>query len=136
MDGFELDLSQVFRGIDFTSKKVMDAAAVGMEKAMKALEKDSNELAPELSGNLRKASTVTVMVNGYSITGEVSYVVISENKRGWRYNYALRLHEYPRHFANPSTPGTGPKFLARPLKARRKHYEQIIAAEIARELEG
>jgi hypothetical protein len=136
MSGFEFNLSEVFKGFDFVSDNVLDAAARGMEKAMEALHRDADVLAPELKGELRKSSTHSVTVTGYSIVGEVMYSAISTNKRGWRYNYALRLHEYPRQFVDPTIPGTGPKFLSRPLKAKRKKYEQIIAEEIAKELQG
>lgn len=135
-DGFEFDISQAFKGIELAGGNVLGAAVRGMEKAMEALHRDADALAPELSGELRKTSTHSVTVNGYSIVGEVMYSAISTNKRGWRYNYALRLHEYPRAFADPTIPGTGPKFLSRPLKAKRKKYEQIIAEEIAKELSG
>lgn len=134
--GFEFDVSQVFKGIELMGGDVLDAAARGMEKAMEALHKDADALAPELSGELRNTSTHSVTVSGYSIVGEVVYSAIATNKRGWKFNYALRLHEYPRNFSDPTIPGTGPKFLSRPLKAKRKKYEQIIAEEIAKELSG
>lgn len=134
-EGFEFDFNQVFKGFDTVSDNVMEAAARGMEKAMEALHRDADVLAPELSGELRSSSTHSVTISGRSIIGEVMYSAISTNKRGWRYNYALRLHEYPRQFADPTIPGTGPKFLSRPLKAKRKKYEQIIADEIAKELQ-
>lgn len=133
-DGFELDLSQVFRGIDFASERVRDAAARGMEKAMEELQWDSVHLAPILTGDLRSSAKVEVTVSGYRVSGEVSYSVIKTNKRGWSFNYALRLHEFPGQYANPSKSGTRPKFLSGPLKAKRAIYQQMIADEIRKEL--
>ncbi len=133
-EGFELDLREVFQGIDFVSDRIRSAAERGMEKAMEDLGDESEKLAPKLSGNLRASRKVKVTATKFSVTGEVSYSVTKTNKRGWGFNYALRLHEYPKQFADPSTPGTGPKFLSRPLKARREKYEKMIADEIRKEL--
>lgn len=134
VDGFELDLRDVFRGIDFMSDKIQSAAERGMERVMDDLADESDRLAPKLTGDLRSSRQVKVTTTRFSVTGEITYSAISTNKRGWAFNYALRLHEYPRQFADPSTPGTGPKFLSRPLKARRMTYEQWIADEIRKEL--
>ncbi|MFC5528474.1 hypothetical protein [Cohnella yongneupensis] len=133
-DEFEIDLREVFRGIEFMSNRIRSAAERGMKNAMDDLAEEADHLAPKLTGKLRSSRKVVVTVNSYSVTGEVTYAATSKSKRGWEFNYALRLHEYPGRFADPSTPGTGPKFLSRPLKAKRATYEQMIADEIRKEL--
>lgn len=133
-DGFVLDLQQIFKGIDFVSENVKHAAAWGMEKAVSELHWDSVFLAPILTGELRSKSTFEVKVNGFSVSGEVVYSAIKKSKSGWAYNYALRLHEYPGQYKDPSRPGTRPKFLSGPLKANRAKYNQMIVDEIRKEL--
>lgn len=133
-DGFEFDFSSLFKGIDFAESRIRDAAERGMHKVMDDLGAESKREAPRLSGNLRNSQHIEVRATRYSVVGEVSYTVVSKNKRGWGFNYALRLHDYPRQFKDPTTSGTRPKFLSGPLKARKQRYEEMIADEIRKEL--
>ncbi|WP_217597168.1 hypothetical protein [Cohnella sp. GbtcB17] len=133
MDGVSFDLAEIFKGMDFANERVQKAVARGVEKAVEDLHWDSVHLAPILTGDLRSHSTFEVKIEGTRVTGEVRYSAISTSKSGWKFDYALHLHEMPR-IVNPSKPGTGPKFLSRPLKAKRRRYEQMIIDEIRKEL--
>ncbi|SEM81678.1 HK97 gp10 family phage protein [Paenibacillus sp. OV219] len=132
---FEINLNDVYRGIDFADQRFRAAAERGMQKAMEELKADAQAGAPNLTGELRQRAHVRVSVSGYSVTGEVSFSLLKKNKRGWATDVALFLHEH-RKFKEPSTPGTGPKYLERPLKAKSARYREIIAQEIAKELRG
>ncbi|MFD2330665.1 hypothetical protein ACFSR7_15540 [Cohnella sp. GCM10020058] len=133
MDEFSIDITDVFKGMDFASDQALRGAERGMKLIMEDLKAESNRTAPKLTGNLRSHVSVEVTTSRGRVTGTVSYRAISTSKSGWAYDYALHLHEMPK-IKDPSTPGTGPKFLSRPLKARSVKYEQMLAQEIAKEL--
>ncbi|NBI30777.1 HK97 gp10 family phage protein [Chengkuizengella marina] len=129
---FQLDTSQLLRGLNLAEKNIRERAIDGMQKAADDLLKESQKLAPKKSGNLRMSAKVKVFVRGNTVTAEVIYTATTTTKSGWKYNYALKLHEMGK-FKNPSTPGTTPKFLSRPLKAKYAKYMSDVANEIRRE---
>lgn len=129
-----LDLSNaaMFKLLDLTNDRVVEAAARGMEKAIQELSDDANKLAPKDKGKLRSSKKINLDTrNGLRITGTVSFSAVNRSKKGWNFNYALYLHEVADF--DPTTPGTGPKFLERPLKAHYRRYQKIIADEIRKE---
>lgn len=128
----ELNISQLLKTLDLTSDRVLEAAKRGVQKAAEELGNDSDKLAPRDQGELRRSKKITVEVKGVTVTGSVSYSAIRRTKSGWDFNYAVYLHENANWDA--STPGTGPKFLERPLKAGYRRYQKIIADEIRKEL--
>ncbi|MFD2334723.1 hypothetical protein ACFSR7_36230 [Cohnella sp. GCM10020058] len=133
MDEFSIDIADVFKGMDFAGDRAMQGAERGMTLIMEDLKEESNRRAPKLTGNLRSHVSIAVTTSRGRVVGTVSYRAISTSKSGWGYDYALHLHEMPK-IKDPTTPGTGPKFLSRPLKARSAKYEQMLAQEIAKEL--
>ncbi|AZS17393.1 HK97 gp10 family phage protein [Paenibacillus lutimineralis] len=125
----EFNPSQLMKILDLTSDRVVAAAQRGVEKALEELAQDSEKLAPKDKGNLVRSKQVKVEVkNGLRVTGQISYSAIRKSKSGWEFDYAIYLHELSDF--DPTTPGTGPKFLERPLKARYRRYQKIIADEI------
>ncbi|MDP5274351.1 HK97 gp10 family phage protein [Chengkuizengella axinellae] len=128
----QIDTTNLFKGLDLTKKNIQERAIEGMQKAADDLLKESKKLAPKKSGDLRMSAKVEVYVRGDTVTGEVVYTATSKTKSGWKYNYALKLHEMGK-FKNPTTSGTSPKFLSRPLKAKYAKYMNDVASEIRRE---
>ncbi|WP_236331930.1 hypothetical protein [Paenibacillus auburnensis] len=67
------------------------------------------------------------------IYGEVFYSATETSASGVRFNYALRVHEMGE-YKNPTTPGTRPKFLSRPLRTNERLYQRFINDAIRRAL--
>jgi hypothetical protein len=67
------------------------------------------------------------------IYGEVFFSATETGASGARFNYALRVHEMGE-YKNPTTPGTRPKFLTRPLRTNERLYKRFIADAIRRAL--
>ncbi|WP_308637717.1 hypothetical protein [Paenibacillus silvisoli] len=134
LGSLDIDFNAVFSGIDFAGSAIRNAAARGMEMAMRELLDEAKSSAPKLSGEFRQKARFEVVTTSYGVSGTVIFSALKHYKRGWAFDVALKLHEYPKAFKNPSTPGTGPKFLERPLKARSARYRELIATEIAKEL--
>ncbi|WP_028560845.1 hypothetical protein [Paenibacillus pinihumi] len=118
--------------VAITQKKAAAAAKDGMHDAMDNLLRRSRELAPLDKGILRMMAWSEVTESDGVVTGEVYYSVVENNGNG-RFNYALRTHEMGE-FKNPTTPGTQPKYLERPLKENAERYRDEIAAAIRKEL--
>lgn len=128
------NLAPFFKSLDLTSDRVIAAAERGVKRALDELGDESYALAPKDKGELRRSRKVHVETkSGLRITGTIRYSAINRSKSGWNFDYAVFLHELSDF--DPSTPGTGPKFLERPLKARYRRYQQIIAEEIRKGLE-
>lgn len=78
-----------------------------------------------------------VTTSGDVVEGEVFYSATETNKSGERINYALITHELHSgdgfsgiRFKDPTTPGTTPKYLERPLKQNAEEYREMIAKAI------
>lgn len=129
----EFDFSAFERMLGATEKNVMSAAESGMGEAAGALLNDSRNLAPLDKGTLRQQAWSEVTEEGGVIAGEVYYSVTEQGESRNRGNYALYQHELAP-YDNPTTPGTGPKFLERPLKQNYDQYMKIAADTIRKEL--
>ncbi|MNP75327.1 hypothetical protein D3C76_1723720 [compost metagenome] len=82
-----------------------------------------------------------VQVNGDTVEGEVFYSATETDENGERVNYALITHELHSGdgfsgiaYKDPTTSGTIPKYLERPLKENAEEYRNIIADAIRKEL--
>lgn len=131
----EFDMSAFMRSLDATQQRVIDAIESGMGDAVDALIKDSRDLAPLEFGTLRESAYGTVETEGTQVIGEVTYSVTEqgEGEGGNRGNYALYQHELAP-YDNPTTPGTGPKYLERPLKQNHDKYMKLVADAVREEL--
>lgn len=127
------DFSMVAKALDRTVAEVEESAVVGVHDATDDLLTQSREEAPLDKGTLRMTSGKDVTVDGGVVSGEVFFSATEQSKSGGRYNYALRVHEMGE-FKNPTTPGTRPKYLERPLKANAKRYNGMIASAIRKGL--
>lgn len=128
-----INSSAFLKQLDLLNERAVQAAERGIIKAMDELESESDRLAPKKSGKLRKSRRIEVETKtGLRITATVSYSAVNPSKSGYQFNYALFLHEVADF--DPTTPGTGPKFLERPLKAKSRRFIKIIADEVKKEM--
>lgn len=129
----DMNISAFLKQLDLAQDRVMKGAIRGVGRAANELANESARLAPKDQGALVASRKVTMEVkSGVRVTATVSYSAIQRSKSGWGFDYAVFLHEAANW--DPTTPGTGPKFLERPLKARYRRYQQLIAEEIRKEL--
>lgn len=113
--------------------KLVDAAVQSMHDATDDLLTESSRMAPLDKGFLRGSAFTEVNEADGVVSGEVNY---SATEGG--FNYALYMHEFggKSAFANPTTPGTQPKYLSEPLKANSDKYKQWFAEDIRKALRG
>jgi hypothetical protein len=128
------DFSTVIKALDRTKADMQASAVIGVQDAVDDLLAESRDEAPLDKGTLRMTAfnEVTVAENG-EVVGTVIYNAVNESASGERANYALILHEMGR-FKDPTTPGTRPKYLERPLKKNANRYNRMIASAIRKGL--
>lgn len=134
MAELKFDFDAFFKSLEFTNEKVKRGAERGMHDATDDLLRESVNLAPLDKGTLRRSASKGVEVTSNGVVGEVTYSVTETSGNGERINYALYQHELGESYKDPTTPGTQPKFLERPLKQNAERYRDMIAEEIRREL--
>lgn len=115
--------------------KVISGGTRGVHDATDDLLRVSRDLAPLDKGILRMTAWKEVDEADGLVIGEVFYSAVESGNSG-RFNYALYMHEFAGRdqFANPTTPGTQPKYLEQPLKMYADEYKRWIAEEIRKEL--
>lgn len=130
----EFDFTKVFDGLDRTKEQVLESAVIGVNDALNNLLDESRNEAPLAKGTLRTTAGISpAEVDGDVVTGEVFYSATEDGKSG-RVNYAIITHELGERYKNPTTPGTRPKYLERPLKRDAKKYNGMIASAIRKGL--
>lgn len=127
------DFSIITKALDRTKAEVQASGVVGMRDAVDDLLATSRDEAPLDEGTLRMTAFNEVSADGEEVVGTVTFSAVNQSESGERYNYALNLHEMGS-FKNPTTPGTRPKYLERPLKANAKRYKRMIADAIRKGL--
>lgn len=130
----EFDFDAFFKSLDWTKIEVQMGAATGMHDATDDLLRESRELAPLKKGTLRQTSGTDVRITKEGVTGEVYFNASEKTASGDTVNYALITHELGESFKHPTTPGTQPKYLERPLKERADTYRKMIADSIRKGL--
>jgi hypothetical protein len=130
--GVSADVSGLYRFLTQQEAKVTAAAISGLHDATDRLLADSRNEAPLKTGTLRITSGKRVTSENGRIYGEVFYSA-TEEVGGVRFNYALRVHEMGE-YKRPTTPGTRPKFLSRPLRTNERLYQRFIQDAIRRAL--
>lgn len=135
----EFDFSDFLKGIDKSKEAVIKATEAGVTDATGSLLDTSRNLAPLSDGGgvLRMSGHREVTTNGDIVEGEVFYNATETSKSGERINYVLITHELHSgdgfsgiRFKDPTTPGTTPKYLERPLKQNADEYLDMIAKAI------
>lgn len=131
--GINFDITGALQFLERKAAEVQAAAVSGMHDATDHLLIVSTDEAPLDKGPLRMTAGKDVSVKGGKVVGEVFFSATEQGKSGVRFNYALRVHEMGE-YKNPTTPGTRPKFLARPLQANERLYQQFISDAVRRVL--
>lgn len=129
---FSAEVAGLYRFLAQQEAKVVAAAMSGLHDATDRLLADSRNEAPLKTGTLRMTAGKRVKNERGQIYGEVFYSA-TEEAGGVRFNYALRVHEMGE-YKHPTTPGTRPKFLSRPLRTNERLYQRFIADAIRRAL--
>lgn len=133
----DFDFDAFFKSLDWTKVEVRQGAEEGMHDATDDLLRESRDLAPLKGGTLRKTSGKDVDVTPKGVVGEVYFNATEEKKSGEVVNYALITHELGEvgeSYKNPTTPGTQPKYLERPLMENAERYKKMIADGIRKGL--
>ena len=127
------DTSGLYRFLAQQEAAVLAAALSGVHDATDHLLADSRNEAPLKTGTLRMTAGKKVTNENGQIYGEVFYSATETSSSGARFNYALRVHEMGE-YKSPTTPGTRPKFLSRPLRTNERLYQRFINDAIRRAL--
>ena len=127
---FDLELEgmdDVLAALDRAEAEVMDALERAQEENTEDLMGKAVELAPILTGTLRRSAEPEVSRDATGVTGVVSFNT----------PYAVRRHEEnykpgPLTAASPGIDGmpAGRKYLERPLKANAKKYVEHAADRV------
>ncbi|OMD06697.1 hypothetical protein [Paenibacillus odorifer] len=130
---FRMETAALRQFLERQKTRVLDGAIIGLHDATDHLLAASRNEAPLKSGTLRMTAGKKVANENGRIYGEVFYSATETGSSGARFNYALRVHEMGE-YKNPTTPGTRPKFLSRPLRTNERIYKQFIADAVRRAL--
>ena len=110
----------VIRNLNNLTKQIEKKAEKQIKKCCEDLLSKAVDITPMNTGELRKSGTTDY--DTATKTGKVSF-------GGGAVNYAVAVHEMPNE-TNWSEPGTGNKFLEKPLKANSEKYLQSIAKAV------
>lgn len=124
----EFDMSGFVKDLSISKSQLLKAVAEGIQDSTDHLLIASTNEAPLDKGILRMTAGQEVKTDGDTVTGEVFFSAVEDGGAG-RYNYALRVHEMGE-YKNPTTPGTKPKFLSRPLQTNSDLYRKFISDAI------
>ena len=113
-------LNDVLRNLNTVSKQIEKKAEKQIKKCCEDLLSKAIDITPIDTGELRKSGTTDY--DTATKTGKVSF-------GGGAVDYAVAVHEMPNE-TNWSEPGTGNKFLEKPLKANSEKYLQSIAKAV------
>ncbi|UKS30156.1 HK97 gp10 family phage protein [Paenibacillus sp. HWE-109] len=124
-----------FRGY---GRRLADAAGngarTGLEDVMDEWKAQSTDLAPLKHGTLRRGIHSVVDVESGKLTGEISVTAI-ESGHGGTFDYAEYIHDvfpqvHGKSFKNPTTSGTIPEFLDKPMEDNGERWKRELEAAI------
>ena len=132
---FEFDTRAFEASLGKLRDKVIAVATQSVHDTTDNLLAESTKLAPSDKGILRTTAFVEVDEADGRVVGEVYYSATEDNGSG-PFNYALYMHEFGGNtsFANPTTPGTQPKYLSEPLKRNSDKYKRWLAEDVRKAL--
>jgi hypothetical protein len=126
---FEFDLSPLIRLIERSPEAAARGAKRGLHDALDDWVRESRDIAPIDSGNLRKQiKDQPIKGSGLNLEGSVS-ANATERWRGGTFNYAYYIHEVTEHAVTGD-----PKFLDNPAKQNERKWYDWIEDEIKDEL--
>jgi hypothetical protein len=138
MSGLELDMGDFFNETALAEKLSEVAVNEELENIADDLIRISSNIAPILTGTLRKSHDKKLgkTKNGYSIT--VSYSAIEYSTGYGLFNYALWTHEMsytPRRGGGTDGYAVGNKYLERPLYGESGKYLKWLGEAVKRSVE-
>jgi hypothetical protein len=126
-----------FRGYQQRLEDAIDEGSrIGTGDVLDEWKREATDLAPMEYGTLRRNIKTEIDDRGETVTGTISASVI-ESRNGRRFDYAAYLHDvYPQKhgetFKDPTTAGTIPRFIDKPLEENAEKW----AADIEREIQS
>lgn len=135
----KFDFSELMDAIKQAPEAVAKGAKRGLHDALDEWQDESRNLAPLRWGELRDSIKTDIEVDASGLTGKIGALAVETNKRGESFNYAYYLHEihpekHGNKFANPSVPGTVPKFLDTAAEGKENRWRRMIETEIEKDL--
>jgi hypothetical protein len=125
----EFDLSPLIRLIERSPEAAVRGAKRGLHDALDDWVRESRDIAPIDSGNLRKQiKDQPIKGSGLNLEGSVS-ANATERWRGGTFNYAYYIHEVTEHAVTGD-----PKFLDKPAKENERKWCEWIEDDIKDEL--
>ncbi|NOU98481.1 HK97 gp10 family phage protein [Paenibacillus planticolens] len=128
-------IGRFFRGYgERLANAAGDGARRGLEDVMDDWKREATDLAPLKHGTLRRGIHVDVDQSSGKLTGAISVTAI-ESKGGRSFDYAEYIHDiYPqvhgKSFKHPTTPGTIPEFLDKPMEDNEDVWKRELEREI------
>ena len=113
-------LNDVLRNLNKVTKDTEKKAEIQIKKCCEDLLSKAVDITPIDTGELRKSGTTDY--DSAKKTGRVTFGVGAVE-------YAVAVHEMPNE-TNWTEPGTGNKYLEKPLKANSEKYLQSIAKAV------
>lgn len=123
-------LDKVLRNLEKEKEDMNNKSYIAVRKAAEFVLDKAIPLTPmsplgsKTSGNLRRSGKTKVVNRNGEKVGIITF-------GGGEVSYALRIHEAPSNW-NWSEPGTGPKYLERPLRENVDKVKKIISTELKR----
>ncbi|MHA7964967.1 hypothetical protein ACX93W_12560 [Paenibacillus sp. CAU 1782] len=133
MGAFDFDTHDFTKGLETLEQRITEGAARGLYDFTQMVHDASRQLAPNDKGTLRRESWTEYSETPTTLSSEIHFSVSEKDANGKAFDYALKLHEMGE-YKNPTTPGTQPKFLERPLKENAHKLTEYVAAEIRKGL--
>jgi hypothetical protein len=128
-------LGTFFRGYgQRLSNAAGDGARRGLEDIMDEWKADAVDLAPLEHGTLRRGIHTDVDAESGKLTGAISATAV-ERSAGGTFDYAEYIHDiYPqvhgKTFKKPTTAGTIPEFLDKPMEENGERWKRELEAAI------
>jgi hypothetical protein len=131
--GFSLDLSPLLKAIEQSPEAAGRGAKRGLDDVKDDWVRESRDMAPIDSGNLRRQ--INGEVDNPGLSGEIVVSVPAMSKwRGRPFNYAYYIHEENAGGKSLRTSGTVKKFLDESAVMRESTWQKMLEKEIEEEL--
>lgn len=135
LSSFMFDPSDFFNHLDVKENETMGALGDWLQDAINDLQRISTNIAPILTGDLRKSAKTKV--DRDNLEAELVFSVVKVSAHRGPFNYAYWTHEFeynlgPISALSSGTDGyhVGNKYVERPLKGESKKYEKWMVDKL------